>query len=395
LPPSVFQPPVVSRRIRVSLDIVSVRSSRDLRRFIDLPWRVYDKERHPQWVPPLRFLVKEALDDRRNRFYDQASRELFIAVRNGMPVGRIAAIENRAHNDFHGDRIGFFGFFEAQEDQEAATALVGAAGDWLRARGLDAIRGPVSPSTNHECGLLVRGFRWQPTFLTPWNPRYYAALLEGAGLRGVKDLLAYFIPMNDDRFALPEKFAEHARRAVGEQRVEFRDLDLRRWKQEIDLCWEVYNAAWEPNWGFVPMPRPEFQQMAEGLKYLLVPQFAFAAEVDGQPAGFCLVVPDFNHVLEHNPSGRLFPTGLLKLLIGKGRLKSGRIMALGVKREFRTAGIFALFADELFRRGRAYGAVGAEASWILEDNELMNRPLRAIGAKEYRRWRMYEAPLAG
>jgi GNAT superfamily N-acetyltransferase len=378
----------------VSLEIVPVGSSREMRRFIDLPWHVYDSRLHPQWVPPLRLLVREALDERRNLFYRQAARQLFIAYRDGRPVGRIAAIENRAHNEFHDDRVGFFGFFEAQEDQEAADALFAAAGDWLRVRGLESMRGPVSPSTNHECGLLVHGFEHRPAFLTPWNPRYYAPLVERAGLRTVKELLGYRVPIDDASFALPERFAAHAKRALKTRRVAFRDLDLRKWSTEIALCWDVYNAAWEPNWGFVPMTRDEFVQMAEGLKYLIWPRFAIGADVDGEPAGFALVLPDYNGVLKDNANGRLLPTGLARLLLGKRRLKALRVMALGVKREFRTTGIFALFVDELIRRAQAAGMVDGEASWILEDNELMNRPLVGMGATAYRRWRLYEKPLA-
>jgi hypothetical protein len=379
----------------VTLDISPVASKRDFRAFIGLPWQVYDREKHPQWIPPLRLMVEEALDTRKNPFYKRADRELFLARRDGRVVGRIAAIENRAHNEFHRDRVGFFGFFECEDDQEAASALLAAAEGWLQSRGLDTMRGPMSPSTNHECGLLVRGYRFEPTFLTPWNPRYYPTLLEGAGFAGVKDLLAYFIPMADERFALPPEFEEHAKRALERSSVTFRDLDLKHFDREIELCWEVYNSAWEENWGFVPMTREEFLYMAKELKPLLVPEFAFFAEVNGAPAGFMIVVPDFNQVFKRIRTGRLLPTGIFKLLLGKRRLRSGRVILLGVKREYRTRSIFQLFGHEVYRRGRAYGAVGAEASWVLEDNELMNKPLRALGAKEYRRWRIYERRIGG
>jgi GNAT superfamily N-acetyltransferase len=380
-------------RSPATLHIVPVESARDLRRFIDVPWRVYDREAHPQWVPPLRLLVRDALDTRRNRFYARADRALWLALRGGRPVGRIAAIENRAHNEFHGDRVGFFGFFETLDDQDAATALLDTAAAWLRARGLTVMRGPVSPSTNHECGLLVDGFESHPTFMTSWNPQYYAGLLEGAGLAGVKDLLGYFVPMDDPRFTLPAQFETHARRAMAKQRLTFRDLDMRRWNQEVALCWEVYNAAWEANWGFVPMARDEFEQMAQGLKHIVWPQLAFAAEIDGVPAGVCLAVPDYNQLLKRIPSGRLLPTGLVKILLGRRRLRTARVMMLGVKPQYRASGIFALFTHELYRRGRESGVIGGEASWILEDNELMNRPLRALGLEEYRRWRIFEKPL--
>jgi len=374
----------------VTLSILPADSPRAVRRFVDVPWQIPELRAHPRWVPPLRLMVHDVLDARRNHFYRRGARALWIAERDGRPVGRIAAIENRAHNEFHGDRTGFFGFFECRDDVEAATRLIETASTWLAARGLTSIRGPVSPSTNHECGVLVDGVDEHPAFMTTWNPPYYTRLLEKAGLVGVKDLLGYELSLADPEFRLPDAFEAHARRAMAKQRVDFRDLEPRHWKREVAVCWEVYNAAWEPNWGFVPMTRPEFEQMAEGLRFLVHPEFAFVAEVGGEPAGFCLALPDYAHTLKRIGNGRLLPTGLLHLLRDRRRLTSGRIMALGVKKQFRSTGLFALFANELYRRGRAQGKTTGEASWILEDNELMNRPLRALGARAYRRWRMYE-----
>ncbi len=375
----------------MSLDITPVASSRDLRRFIDLPWQVYDRTRHPQWVPPLRIAVRDALDTKGNPFYKTADRQLFLATRNGKPVARIAAIENRAHNEFHQDRVGFFGFFESLEDQEAATGLFASAAEWLRARGLTTMRGPMNPSTNHECGLLVRGFRWHPMIMTTWNPRYYQTLIESTGFAKAKDLLAYFFPLQGERsFSLPEQYRVHAERALRGRSLTFREISFNRFDQEVELCWDIYNSAWEKNWGFVPMSKESFLHEAKVLRYILVPQFTFIAEVNGDPAGFMIIVPDYHQAYKAVGNGRLFPTGLFKLLAAKKRLRTGRIMILGVKAQYRKRSIFALFADEMFRRGRAYGGIGAEASWILEDNDALVRPMTALGAKEYRRWRIYD-----
>lgn len=380
-------------RSAVSITITRVTSRRDLSRFIDLPWAIYDSATHPQWVPPLRLMVLDALDDRKNPFYLRATRALFLAVRDGRVVGRIAAIENQAHNAFHEDRVGFFGFFEAVNDQSVADALFAAAAAWLRERGLDTMRGPMSPSSNHEVGLLVDGFEEDPMIMTPWNPPYYATLYDAAGLTKAKDLLAYSLPMGDRAFALPPQFEEHAQRARSRSNLIFRDVDLRHFARELELCWEIYNSAWEKNWGFVPMSKIEFVHMAKEMKLLILPQFAFVAEVNGEAAGFMIVLPDFNEIFKRIPDGRLLPTGVFKLLLGKGKLKSGRVILLGVKPAFRSRSIFQLFASEVFRRGRAFGATGAEASWILEDNHLMTRPMEAMGAKEYRRWRVFEKAL--
>jgi len=338
-------------------------------------------------------MVRDLLDTKSNPFYRQADRMLFVATRNGKPVGRIAAIENRAHNAFHHDRVGFFGFFEAIDDPEVARTLFRAAEGWLRARGLTSIRGPMNPSTNHDCGLLVDGFDQHPQFLTPWNPPYYESLIREADLTPTKDLLGYWLPYGDADYRLPPKVAAVARRAAAKTNLKFRDLEPRHFWDEVAICWDVYNSAWEENWGFVPMSRDEFLHMAKSLKPLLIPQFAFVAEINGAPAGFMLSTPDFNLIFKRIRSGRLFPFGLGQILISKSKLRTGRVMALGIKREYRSGSILPLFMHEAARRAIAFGSPGAEASWILEDNQAMRQPIEAFGGRVYRRWRIFERPL--
>jgi GNAT superfamily N-acetyltransferase len=378
----------------VPIDVVPVSTRRDLRRFVDLPWHLFDQRRFPAWVPPLRATVYDALDREKNPFYADADRELFIARRGDAVVGRIAAIENRAHNRFHGDRVGFWGFLECVDDQEVADALFDAAERWLGDRGLDVLRGPMNPSTNYECGLLVDGFEHRPSFMTTWNPPYYVPLCERAGFDKAKDLVAYFIPMGDPSWSLPPTFERLAERALLKSKVAFRDLDLGRFEQELEVCWEVYNAAWERNWGFVPMSKEEFVHTARDMKPLLNPRYAFAADVDGRTVAFMLAVPDYSGVLQRIGNGRLFPTGALRMLFGKRAIHEWRVMALGLRREYRTRGILPLFAWEAFRRGRQAGEQGAEASWILEDNEPMNRAMAAMGTRIHRRWRVYDRGVA-
>ena len=372
------------------LEIVPVETARDLRRFIDVPWHVYDPRQHPQWVPPLRIAVRDTLDDRKHPFYQHGARALFLALRDGKLVGRIAAIENRAHNAYYHDRTGFFGFFEVRDDQEAASALFDAAESWLRGRGLTSMRGPFSPSIDYDCGVLVDGYEHHPVLMTMWNPPYYDCLLQRAGFAGVKDLLGWWFDGAGTDYQLPPVYARHAERARNKANVTFRDLDPKAFDREIALCWDVYNSAWEENWGFIPMSRAEFDHMGKDLKQIVDPHIAFAAEVNGEPAGIAIALPDFNQIFKRIPNGRLFPTGIFKLLLGAKKIRTTRIFVLGVKKEFRAAGIFALFLDEFMRRGRKYGFTGGEASWVLEDNVLLNRPLESIGARPYRRWRIYE-----
>ena len=379
------------------MHIIPVESRRDLHRFVDFPWQLYDPHVYPQWVPPLRMAVRDALDRTGNPFYRDAERALFLAVRDGRIVGRIAAIENRAHNRFHEDRVGFWGFFECVDDQSVADALFDAAASWLVGRGLDTMRGPMNPSTNYECGLLVGGFENRPTFMTAWNPAYYDSLCTGAGLVKAKDLLGFWFPAVEEGYALPDFVRKQAERALERGRITFRDLDPRHFDREVAACWDIYNDAWERNWGFVPMTRAEFEHMAKDMKQLLWPQLAFMASVDGEPAGFMLALPDYNEVLRHNRNGRLFPLGLWRLLRGKRTIRTARVMALGVKGSFRSRSILALFTHEVMRRGLAMGKIGAEASWLLEDNQLIVKPMRAMGARERMRWRVYErvVPLGG
>lgn len=376
------------------IQISPVRSRRDLARFIDVSWQLFDRQRFPAWVPPLRLTVKDALDTKKNPFYENADRELFIATRDGKTVGRIAAIENRAHNRFHEDRVGFFGFFECIDDQAVADALFTAAESWLRARGLDTMRGPMNPSTNQECGLLVEGFDVHPVFMTNWNPEYFLPLMDRAGFTKAKDLLAYWASMTGpDRTMLPPRIEALAKRAISESGVTFRDIDLSRFREEVDLLWDVYNAAWEKNWGFVPMSRAEFVHTAKDLKPLVDPRLAFIAQVGDKPVGVMVNILDYAHAQIAIGNGRLFPFGFLKLLAAKRTLKSGRMMVLGIKAEHRTRSILPLFIYELFRRAEAMNATGGEASWILEDNLQMNRALESVGARVYRKWRIYDRPI--
>ena len=337
-------------------------------------------------------MVRDNLDTKRNPFYEDAERALFVARRNGRAVGRIAAIENRAHNKFHDDRVGFYGFFESIDDPEVAAALFDAAGQWLSARGLASMRGPVSPSTNHDVGVLVDGYDEHPVFLTAWNPPYYDALTQGAGLAGVKDLIGYWMPYGAPGYDLSrmEAISRRARDKVG---LEFRDVDPKRFWQEVEICWDIYNSAWERNWGFVPMTRDDFLFQAKGMQPLLLPQFTFLAEIKGEPAGFMLCLPDFNVVFKSIRNGRLLPFGFLKVLLGKSKLRTGRILALGIKQQFRKGSLLPLFLHEGMRRAIAFGSPGAEASWILEDNHEMCRVVESAGGRPYRKWRLYERPL--
>jgi hypothetical protein len=372
----------------MSIRIEQVDGRRGVAAFVDAAWTVQGGRPTP-WVPPLRAMVKDALDARRNPFYRDADRALFLARRGADVVGRVAAVENRWHNNHHGDRVGFFGFFECLDDAEAAGALLGAAREWLAGRGLTSVRGPISPSMNHECGLLVDGFDTPPVLMTPWNPRYYAGLVEAAGFQKVQDLLGYYIPAGDE-LAVPDRVRRLAERTLRHTRITFRRLDVGTLQQEARKVLQLYNEAWAGNWGFVPPSWEEFWHTAKDLKAVLAADFSFVAEVDEEIVGFMLIARDINRLLRDMPSGRLWPTNVLKLLRGTQKILSGRVVLLGLKTEYRNRGLFPLFAYEAARRALEIRAEGAEASWILDDNESIVAPLEAMGLAAYKRWRIYE-----
>jgi GNAT superfamily N-acetyltransferase len=372
----------------MTLEITPVRGARDLEAFIRLPEELYRND--PTFVPMLRSSERKMLDPKRNPFYQHAEAEHFLARRDGRLVGRASAIRNRAHEEIHQEKVGFFGYFDAENDPEAARGLLGAAEDWLRARGLERIRGPVSPSTNDPCGTLIEGFKWPPFVLMTGNPPYTPGLIEGAGYARAKDLLAYFILQTE---AIHEKIRRIAAEVKSRGDVTIRDFDLSHFERELKLVMELYNDAWSKNWGFVPMTPEEIRFTADDLKAVVLPELSFFAYLSGKPVGFAFALPDINHSLKR-AKGRLFPFGwiwFLKPFLRK--IPTFRILALGVRKEQQQLGIGTLFYERYMDVAAERGYRAAELSWILEDNELMNRPLRQMGAKAYKKYRLYEKNL--
>lgn len=353
-----------------------------LRHFIEFPYRHY--KRDPYWVPPLRMAQKDLLNQRKHPFYAHAEMRCFLAMDGSQVAGRIAAILDR--NQFAPESVGFFGFLEMVESQPVANALLRAAWDWLRARGVKVMRGPVNPSTNYECGLLVEGFDSSPFVMMTYNPPYYAGLLERAGLSKAKDLLAY---ITTAAATAGHKAMRVAERAMRSSRVNIRPVNMKKYEADVDAIWSIYSAAWSRNWGFAPLTKEEFRVLAKDMKSILAPEFALVGEIDGRPVGFALAIPDINRALKP-AGGNLFPIGLIKILYHQRRIKSLRVMALGVIDEFRTAGVAAGFYATLIKRAQRLGYEDCEFSWVLEDNILMNRSIEALGARRYKTYRLYE-----
>ena len=366
------------------IDVIAADNPKLLKQFVELPFRLYRS--YPHWVPPLRIAVKELLDKVKHPFYKDAEVEFFIARKDGEVVGRIAAIIDKAHNRFHEENAGFFGFFECINDQAVADALLQRSRRWVLERGAKFARGPVNPSTNYECGVLVDGFDSDPMVMMTYNPEYYPTLLEKAGLRKCKDLWAWLSNANVIDMKKIDRVAAKATRSNG---VTIRPIDMKNFDADVDRAWDVYNAAWEKNWGFIPMSKEEFKLQGKEMKQILKPELVLIGEVEGRAVGFALALPDINQALKP-ARGKLLPTGLFKILYYQRLVKSVRVLALGVVEEYRASGLAAGFYAVLVRNARKLGYGDCEMSWILEDNVLMNRSLEVMGAKRYKTYRIYE-----
>ncbi|MBU0519828.1 hypothetical protein KKA00_07500 [bacterium] len=367
----------------MSIKIEVIRNKQELRAFLQLPYEIYRGD--PNWVAPLLFDQKRLLDPKVNPFFMHAQMTRLVAKRNGKVVGRICAIDDRNYIEHWKEPVGFFGFFECINDQEVADALFEAAADWLKPRGIDTMRGPTNPSSLDTCGILTEGFDMPPVFLMAYNPPYYLDLLDKAGLTSVKEMYAYRLGVDD----MPQKILSVAENYKQNLKVNIRTIDLNNIKAEIEKVRLIYNQAWSENWGFVPATFEEFEHSADDFKQILDPEFVFIAEDAGKPIGFSLAIPDYNQALKHL-NGRLLPFGIFKLLYHKRHIDAARVPIMGVIPEYRKQGIDVVFYLNTINRSKALGHGWGELSWILEDNVSMNRVLKMINAKIYKRYRMYE-----
>jgi GNAT superfamily N-acetyltransferase len=374
----------------MGLEIRPVARRRDLRTFIRLPWPIYRNE--PNWVPPLLRDERRRLDSSRNPFFEHAEVALFLALRDGDPVGRISAQVDRNFNRFQDNRWGLFGFFECGDDPEAATALFDAAGAWLAARGRDRMVGPMDFTTNDTCGVLIEGHDRRPVILTPYSPRYYPALYEGAGLGKAMDLYMWSVEVTDRQRVHPAiwKVAHDVEAKHG---IVCRPMRLRDFEAELRRFLEVYNAAWERNWGFVPLTDNEVRYFARELRPILDENWAYIAERGDEVVGAALTLPDYNVIL-HRLNGRLLPLGWLRALWLRRRIDWVRVFALGVKPERQHTGVAARFYEMHFDAAERTGVRGAETGWILETNTAMNRAMEGMGGRIVRRYRLYERSLS-
>ena len=374
------------------LEVSEVTSRRERNALIKFPWRIYAND--PAWVPPLIIERKAFLDRRRHPFYQHGDAALFLARRDGEIVGRIMASDDPNYISLHQSNVGCFGLFECINDGDVATALFEGAARWLRKRGRSEMMGPIDYSTNYVCGLLIDGFQFPPTILTAHNPPYYRHLIESCGFTKAKDWYAWW-------FADPAKATTHLRRLAARFRrrcsAVIRPANLKNIRDESRRLRQIYNQAWEKNWGFVPFTEAEIEFMTRELKPLLVPEFAWIAEIGNEPVGFTLCLPDINVALQ-KIDGRLtrfgLPIGLIKLLLYKRRIRKGRLIALGVVEKYRRAGIAEMLVLRVMEETMVKRGMTGELSMTLEDNFMINRFLEAIGAQRYKTYRIYDKSIA-
>jgi GNAT superfamily N-acetyltransferase len=370
-----------------SVQVEPVRTKRDLNAFIKLPFRLYAGEEY--WVPPIIADRKRFLDRSKNPFFEHGEAEYFLARRDGAVVGRITAQVDRNLHEFQSNRWGQFGFFECEDDQEVATALVDVAEAWVRERGCDRLVGPFDFTTNDECGVLVEGFERLPVVLMNWTHRYYPRLLEGAGLVKAMDTLMWTLNVVDRDKVHPAIF-EMAAKVETEHGITCRHMRKRDLEVEVGRFLEVYNEAWQRNWGFVPLTESEVRHYAKQLRPLLDENWAMIAETsDGRVAGAALSLPDYNQVFR-KMNGRLLPIGWLKFLLGKRKIDRVRVFALGVKREFQHTGIAAKFYEMHYDSAARTPQHVGETGWILETNTPMNRAMEGMGGEIVCRYRIFE-----
>jgi hypothetical protein len=376
----------------MSVEIKQHQPGKDLEDFIQVAFEVFGDD--PAWVPPLHMEITDRLTPEKNPFFEHAEVALFTAWKDGKAVGRISAQIDHEHLRIHKDNVGFFGFFDTVDDQEVASALVAAAEGWLANRGMTVMRGPFSLSINEETGMLVEGFDSPPTIMSPHHRSYQAGLAEGAGLEKVKDCYGW----KHQVVPAPPRAQKAWETITSLPEVRFRSVSPRNLKKEVRDILDVFNDAWQHNWGFVPATDAEAKKMAADLQLILDKELSFFAEIDGQPVAICVCLPNLNEVIA-DFKGKLTPVTVAKLIwrLKIRRPKSARLMLLGIRTDLRGKKRYAPLAmaviAELVRRGLKQGYEWAELGWTLEDNRLINAAIRSMGATIYKRYRLFEKPI--
>ena len=376
-----------------SVTIRPVRTRRELKGFVKVPFRLH-RDR-PQWVAPLIFERMEFLDRKKNPYFEHAEAELFVAERDGEPVGRISAQVDSRWDTYQGGSDAMFGFYESTEDPEVAKALIDAATEWAVGKGRERILGPMDFTTNDEIGILVEGFERRPMILEPWHPPFYGPQIEANGFAKAMDVRMWELQFGELKEGEEFDPSIHAaaKKALEDEGIVIRNMRKRDMAAEVRRFMDVYNEAWGDNWGFVPITDAEVEFQAKNLKQVIAENWAYMAEKDGEAVGAALTLPDINQVMA-KLNGRLLPFGWARFLLGKRKIDQCRVFALGVKHDYRHTGVAAgLYLRHLEEAEVPGGIVGGEMGWILETNKPMNRAMEGMGGTVVKRYRLYERSL--
>jgi len=364
---------------------IDLKDRKKIKEFIKFHYSIYRDD--PNWVAPLMIDFLERFNPKKHPYHLHSKVQPFVALRNGRIVGRITAHENTEHVRYHKEKVGFFGYFECEDDQEVADALFAAAAEWLRERGLDTMRGPASFSVNGDpIALLIDGFDSPPVIGMSYNPAYYEGLIDKAGFGKIQDYFAYHFKVEESG---PEKFRHIAERVMRDPKLKLRKAKLKNLEAEIENLKFIYNDAWSENWGAVPMTDEEFEHFAGELKLAVDQDVTLIAEYDGKPVGLSLVFKDFNQALKP-VKGRLLPFGIIKLLLARNKITTCRVPVLGVLKPYRNRGIDVALYVESMDLGWGKGYRDAEMSWILESNSMMISILEHLGMRVYKTYRLYD-----
>jgi hypothetical protein len=376
-----------------SVTIRPVRSRRELKRFVKVPFRLHRDQ--PQWVAPLIFERMEFLNREKNPYFEHAEAEYFLAERDGEAVGRITVQVDHRWDEFQGGSDAMFGFFETENDPEVATALLGAATEWARGKGRGRLLGPMDFTTNDEIGILIEGYDRRPMILEPWHPPHYRELIEAEGFDKAMDVQMWELQFGDlkEGESFDPSIHAAAEKALNDEGIVIRNMRKSEMADEVRRFMDVYNEAWGDNWGFVPITDAEVEFQAKNLKQVIDEDWAYMAEKEGEVVGAALTLPDINQVLT-KLNGRLLPFGWLRFLLGKGKVDQLRVLALGVKHDYRHSGVAAGLYLKHLETAAAPGKIeGGEMGWILETNGPMNRAMEGMGGKVVKKYRLYEKAL--
>jgi len=375
----------------MAVDVVHCKKFSQYRDFLQLPFQLHKNNQN--WVPPLRLTTKRLLN-KKNPFYKHAELTLWVAYRDNKPVGRIAGIINHRHNHLYKENTAFWGFFETVNSDEITTELFNQVERWSVARGMDFLRGPMNPSINYECGLQISAFESKPFIMMPQNPDYYPPLVEKQGFQKIKDLEAWMI--DTDGAQINPKKIRILKALQKKYDIVIRPMDKRDFANEIKLIANIFNDAWEDNWGYLPLDLEELNYLANDLKSIIMPNLIYIAEIAGEPCGFSVAIPDLNQILSTIRNGKLLPFNFLKIfwhLKIKKSITQGRIPLLGVLKKYQHIPIGGMLYYEYLSKIKNTKCVRGELSWILEDNVSMQSGLKFINAAHYKTYRIYEKNL--